>query len=67
MEGHFAALNVMFVFGYPSLAPSRCFLFHQLADGIHYAGVVVKEEDTQVWVSFAEQANWCVQKEAWWV
>lgn len=28
------------------------------------AGVVVKEEDTQAWVSFAEQASWHCQKDA---
>ena len=27
-------------------------------------GVVVKEEDTQAWVSFAEQSSWHCQKEA---
>ena len=28
-------------------------------------GVVMKEEDTQAWVSFAEQASWHCQKDAW--
>ena len=28
-------------------------------------GVVVKEEDTQAWVSFAEQASWHCQKDTW--